>query len=115
MGYRVENVAPMLRVDDMAASLRFYVELLGFSAAPWGSDEFTLLERGGGMIYLCRGDQGRGGAWVWIGVDDVVPLHEALVARGVTIKLPPTRYPYAVEMQVEDPSGNVLRFGSDPD
>ncbi len=65
-------------------------------------------------IYLSRGDQGRGGAWVWIGVDDVSVLHQDLVSRGVKIKLPPTNFPWALEMQVEDPDGNVLRIGSEP-
>ncbi|SPE40289.1 Putative lactoylglutathione lyase (fragment) [Candidatus Sulfopaludibacter sp. SbA3] len=33
--------------------------------------------------------------------------------RGAKIRHPPTNYPWAYEMQVEDPDGNVLRFGSD--
>lgn len=28
---------------------------------------------------------------------------------------PPTSYSWALEFQVEDPDGNVLRFGSDPE
>ncbi len=34
--------------------------------------------------------------------------------RGVGIRLPPTNYSWALEMQVEDPDGNVLRLGSEP-
>jgi predicted enzyme related to lactoylglutathione lyase len=111
---RFEHASPILRVENMQASLRFYVDLLGFKNAPWGNDDFTHITRDGAGIYLCRGDQGRGQAWVWIGVDDVEKLHRECKARGVTIRLPPTNYSWAREMQVSDPDGNVLRLGSDP-
>ena len=110
----VEGIQPILRVADMQASLRFYVDVLGFSNASWGTDDFTSLKRPGGEIYLSRGDQGRGGAWIWIGVDDVERLHAQLTGRGIPIRLGPTNYPWALEMHVEDPDGNVLRFGSEP-
>jgi catechol 2,3-dioxygenase-like lactoylglutathione lyase family enzyme len=105
---------PILRVENMQASLRFYVDVLGFENVSWGDDGFTSISRDQAAMYLCQGGQGRGGAWVWIGVEDVEKLHEECVARGVTIRLPPTNYPWALEMHVEDPDGNVLRFGSDP-
>src|SRR3984893_4567063 len=111
---RFECCNPVLRVENMPASLRFYVDLLGFQNASWGSDDFTHVSRDGAGIYLCQRDQGRGGAWIWIGVEDVLPLHEECAARGVTIRLPPTNFPWALEMQVEDPDGNVIRFGSEP-
>jgi hypothetical protein len=88
--------------------------LLGFRNADWGSHDFTCVSRDDAVIYLCRGDQGRGGAWVWIGVEDAEKLHEELKARGVAIRMSPTYHSWAVEIQVEDPDGNVLRFGSEP-
>jgi catechol 2,3-dioxygenase-like lactoylglutathione lyase family enzyme len=108
-----ENSQPILRVDNIPASLRFYVDQLGFENVKWGTDEFTCISRDRAAIYLCKKEQGRGGAWVWIGVDDVKRLHEEFKARGVGIRLPPTSRPWAVEMQVEDLDGNVLRFGSE--
>ena len=53
--------------------------------------------------------------WVWIVCDDARQLHEQLVARGVKIILPPTNFAWALEIQIEDPDGNVLRFGSEPE
>jgi hypothetical protein len=38
-----------------------------------------------------------------------------LRAKGVKILLEPTNFPWAVEIQVEDPDGNILRIGSDPE
>jgi catechol 2,3-dioxygenase-like lactoylglutathione lyase family enzyme len=112
--FRIERIEPVLRVENMQAALRFYVDTLGFEKAEWSGDEFANVALDGGSIYLSLGDQGRGGAWVWIGVDDVEPLYEHLKARGVPILMPPTNFDWALEMRVADPDGNVLRFGSEP-
>jgi predicted enzyme related to lactoylglutathione lyase len=109
-----ENSQPILRVENMQASLRFYVDQLGFKNASWGNDEFTSVNRDRAGIYLCKGDQGRGAAWVWLGIDDAERFHEELKAKGVKIKMPPTNYSWALEFHVEDPDGNVLRLGSEP-
>lgn len=109
-----ECINPILRVENMATALRFYVDVLGFQNAAWGTDDFTSINRDGKGIYLCRGGQGQGRAWVWIGVEDVEPLYEEYKARGVKVLLPPTNFPWALEMQIEDPDGNVLRMGSEP-
>ena len=111
---RFECCDPILRVEDMKRSLHFYVDLLGFRNAPWGNDDFTNVHRDRAGIYLCRGGQGQGRAWVWVGVEDAEKLHEEYKARGVTIRMPPTNYSWALEMHVEDPDGNVLRLGSEP-
>lgn len=105
---RFEGSQAILRVENMEASLRFYADALGFENASWGTTEFTSVARDGAAIFLSQGAQGRGGAWVWIGVEDVDALHEECRAAGVTIRLSPTRYPWAREMQVEDPDGNVI-------
>ncbi len=89
-----------MRVENMEASLRFYVDILGFKNADWGTGDFTSVNRDG--------------AWVWIGVEDAAKLHEELKARGVPIRMSPTNYSWALEFHVEDPGGNVLRFGSEP-
>ncbi len=113
--FRIENIAPILNVSDMKASLRFYVDVLGFKAAEWGDDNFTLVGRDNTGIYLSKGDQGHPGTWVWIGFDgDIHELHRALKSKNAIIKLAPTNFSYAYELQVLDPDGHVLRFGTDP-
>jgi predicted enzyme related to lactoylglutathione lyase len=111
---RFENADPILRVEDMQRALAFYVGKLGFRNADWGSDEFTSINRDRAGIYLCRGAQGRGGAWVWVGVEDAQALHDELKANGVKITSPLTNYSWALEFHIEDPDGNTLRFGSEP-
>ncbi|MBS1853190.1 MAG: VOC family protein [Acidobacteria bacterium] len=112
---RFECSTPILRVENIPTSLRFYVDLLGFTSVSWGNEEFTRVDRDQASIYLCCGGQGRGAAWIWIGVEDVRKLHQECLAKGVAIRMPPTNYPWALEMHVEDPDGNVIRFGSDPE
>ncbi|MBY0503043.1 MAG: VOC family protein [Bryobacteraceae bacterium] len=109
-----ENCQPILRVEDMARALHFYVDLLGFRKVTWSDDDFASIYRDQAPIFLCRQDQGRGGAWIWIGVDDVHALYAHLLTQAVKIRMSPTLRPWAWELHVEDPDGNVIRFGSEP-
>ena len=109
-----ECANPILRVGDLSRSVRYYVDKLGFTNADWGGTDFTLVSRDAAGIYLAEGSQGNPGTWVWVGVEDAEKLHQECKARGVTIRLPPTNYSWALEMQIEDPDGNVLRMGSEP-
>lgn len=114
-GFRIENIAPILNVQDIPRSVGFYTRVLGFSNADWGTDQFTLIHRDKTGIYLCQNGQGSSGTWVWIGFDgNIFTLHQTLQANNVRIKLPPTNFSWAYEMQVEDPDGHILRFGTDP-
>jgi catechol 2,3-dioxygenase-like lactoylglutathione lyase family enzyme len=116
LDFRIENIAPILNVKDISSSLAFYVDILGFKNASWGNENFTSINRDNTGLYLCKGGQGSAGAWVWIGFDgDIFALHENLKFLGVTIKLPPTNFSWAYEMQVVDPDGHILRFGTNPD
>lgn len=114
MPVRFEGSQPILRVENMQASLDFYVNKLSFKNVEWGTDDFTSVSRDRAHIFLCRGGQGRGAAWVWIGVEDAELLHEEFKNKGVAIRMPPTNYSWALEFHVEDPDGNVLRLGSEP-
>jgi catechol 2,3-dioxygenase-like lactoylglutathione lyase family enzyme len=111
---RFESSHPILRVEDMDASVRFYTEQLGFVKSPWSSDGFGCVTRDEAAIYLCLRDQGRGAAWVWVGVENAQQLHDEYVRKGVPIRMGLTNHPWALEFQVQDPDGNVLRFGSEP-
>jgi predicted enzyme related to lactoylglutathione lyase len=112
---QLEGSAPILRVSNMTISLRYYVDVLGFKNAPWGSNDFTCVTREHRAgIYLCQGGQGQPGTWVWIGAQDVAALYEEYKASGAKIRHAPQNYPWAYEMKVEDPDGHVLRFGSEP-
>ncbi|MFI5460459.1 MAG: glyoxalase superfamily protein [Isosphaerales bacterium] len=109
-----EGVAPILSVQSLRASIDYYVSVLGFKVDWEDPGTIASVSRGRCFIFLCEGDQGNPGAWVWIGVEDSERLFEEYSAKGARIRHPPSNYPWAYEMQIEDPDGNVLRLGSEP-
>jgi catechol 2,3-dioxygenase-like lactoylglutathione lyase family enzyme len=109
-----EGVTPILRVRDLPASIEYYTRMLGFKIDWQEPGIIASVSRDRCGIFLCEGDQGNLGTWLWIGVADVEPLFEDYSSKGAKIRHPPTNYPWAYEMQVEDPDGHVLRFGSEP-
>jgi catechol 2,3-dioxygenase-like lactoylglutathione lyase family enzyme len=111
-----ECVIPILRVNSLTVSVRYYVDVLGFKV-DWGGEvdsTFASVSRDGRPIMLSQGEQGQPGSWLWIGVEDIEPLFAEYRAKGVKFREQPTNYPWAYEMKIEDPDGHVLRFGSDP-
>jgi predicted enzyme related to lactoylglutathione lyase len=109
----VECIIPILNVASVAASVAYYTRDLGFKT-DWGAGGMASVSRDGRAIMLCQGGQGQPGTWVWIGVDDIEPLYADVVAKGARVRLRPTSFAWAYEMQLEDPDGHVLRFGSEP-
>lgn len=106
---------PILPVRDLAAALRYFTEALGFTEDWKDSGVFASVSREEANLYLCQGDQGHAPTWAWIGVGDVRALFDEFSRSHARIRHPPTNYPWALEMQVEDLDGNVMRFGSDPE
>lgn len=109
-----ECVVPILRVESLATSVDYYVRVLGFKVDWSAPGVMESVSRGRAALMLSEGGQGKPGTWVWIGVSDAAALHEEYRAKGAAIRLPPTNYSWALEMQVKDPDGHVLRFGSEP-
>ena len=107
------GVNPIMRVNNLAVSKDYYTRVLGFKV-DFETPELISVSRGRCALFLCQGDQGHFGTWVWISAPDVEILVEELRAAGARIRHEPTNYPWAKEIQVEDPDGNVLRMGSEP-
>jgi catechol 2,3-dioxygenase-like lactoylglutathione lyase family enzyme len=108
------GVCPIFRVADLDAAVAYYVERLGFAVDWHYPGSIASVTRGAVSLFLCANDQGTPVAWAWVGVSDAEALHEELRARGATIRQPPANFDWALELQVEDPDGNVLRLGSAP-
>jgi len=118
----MQTVIPQLRVTDMAASLRFYVDGLGF-AEDWrhqfepGLPLFVQLTRDGQTLFLTghAGDCQPGGA-VYFKVPDVDACHRAFVEGGVPIQAihaAPHDTDWGTrEMVLIDPDHNRLRFAT---
>ncbi len=112
------GVTPVLRVNDVVASVDYYTRALGFQVDFKFPDEnapfFASLSRGRCGLFLSEGDQGNPGTWVWIDGVDVEKVFDEFRASGAKIRNPPTNCEWALEMQVEDLDGNILRIGSNP-
>src|ERR1700761_9434282 len=116
LGVHIEGLQIILSVKDMNASRSFYRDILGFTEVSWGTDYFTSVNRENAGIYLCCGEQGNPGTWIWVGFDgDIFYLHDQLKKKGVKIRQAPMNYSWAMEMHIEDPDVHILRFGTDPD
>lgn len=111
---RFGGVNPIFRVANLAASIDYYVRVLGFRIEWEFTGVIACVSRDRVGIFLSEGDQGNPGSWVWIGVSNVERLHSELERRGAKVRQPPTNFPWALEMQILDLDGNVLRLGSEP-
>ena len=116
MTAQFECTIPILRVENLAASLSFYETVLGFGR-DWGGDadcpDMASVSRDNCSLMLSGGGQGQAGTWVWIGVEDVESLLAEFQSRGAKVRMPLTNFYWAYEMRIEDPDGHVLRFGSE--
>jgi catechol 2,3-dioxygenase-like lactoylglutathione lyase family enzyme len=108
------GVNPIFRVREIDASIAYYLEKLGFQLLWRASPGFACVARGKCQLFLCDHDQGHPGGWVWIGAPDAEAVWEEYRLAGAILRHPPTNYEWALECQVEDLDGNVLRIGSDP-
>ena len=113
METRVERINPYLEVKNLAASMRYYSEVLGFDIyieVP----TLGIMTRDGHQIHLIPREGELNPGRVWIGVEDIAPLHKSYLSRGAAIRKKPTNYSWAYQMEVGDLDGNILIFGSGP-
>jgi uncharacterized glyoxalase superfamily protein PhnB len=110
---RIANATPILKVKDFEASLAYYTEKLGFKV-DWKVGTFGSVTRDRCSLMLTEDAQGHAGTWLWIGAQDVELLFAEWSQSGAMIRQGPTNFPWgSLEIQVTDPDGHVLRFGSD--
>jgi len=107
------SAAPILRVGSLAASVEYFVTVLGFQI-DWEAPAITSVSRDRACLFLVQEPEDLASAWAWIGVGDVDRVFDELRAKGARIRRPPTSYDWGMEMQVEDLDGNVLSLASAP-
>lgn len=109
---------PFLQVKDARSSCAFYCNVLGFESEWEYQPELTLpavicVRRDGIRLFLTEHPESSIGALVYCYVNDVDQLHREIVAHGVALEWEPTDTPWRMrELQLRDPDGNKLRFGS---
>jgi len=109
----MHSAVPILRVRDLSSAVDYYVNKLGFKLDWQQPGLFASITRDRCALMLSEGDQGNPGSWVWVGVGDAAALFEEMRGKGAIVQMPLTNFSWALEMHIEDPDGNVIRFGSD--
>ena len=79
------HASPILRVNNLDASIRYFCETLGFSLDWQDPTHFASVSRGDANLMLSVGDQGSPPAWVWIGGGLYMPATSELQAIRETI------------------------------
>lgn len=113
---RVQSVAPVLCVNDMAATLACLRDKLGFVLAGAVSEPpvWASLTRDNAEVMLVCGPFPQPAQdWAaYIYVDDADALHSEFLLRGADIIRPPVDKPYNNrEFEVRLPDGRLLAFG----
>lgn len=115
MAYLLTAV-PVLAVDDLDESIRYYEDRLGFELTwSWGDPPAVAsVTRDEVELNLARrGDNGsRGASSVYVRLTEVDEYYEECRRNRAVIVRPPADQPYGMrDFAVADPSGNKLEFG----
>lgn len=108
---RVENTIPVLAVSDLDRSIDFFQRVLGFEVE-WNAGAICSVGRDGSSIMLQSRDAAAPST-VWIGIDGD-RMFESIQSSGVEIVQAPSNRPWAYDMKIADPDGNVLWLGAEP-
>jgi predicted enzyme related to lactoylglutathione lyase len=114
---KISRVAPIFPVRDLSASLAHY-ERLGFSVREWEGGGYGFVSRDEIEIHLgtnAKGDAPREKHSAYLWVDDANALAQEWLAAGAQVHMPEDTEWGQHEGAIEDPDGNILRFGSPTD
>ena len=105
--------APVLHVPDVAATVAFYRDVLGFTC-DFGDDRYAVVWRDNSAIHFVR-DQGRPrGVHMFQWVNDVDSYYDEIIGRGATVAAAPADQPYGIrEFGLRDINGVEIVFGQD--
>jgi catechol 2,3-dioxygenase-like lactoylglutathione lyase family enzyme len=117
----ITGIIPQLRTTDMASSIRFYTEKLGFSVEFNYEDFYTGIRAGNQFVHLKLVDEqdpsipyvDRGGhLHLYLQTDDVAAFAAQLKARGVPLVKDVHETDWGTrEIVIHDDQGHTLYFG----
>jgi uncharacterized glyoxalase superfamily protein PhnB len=126
------GLRPILCVENVARSMRYYVESLGFRVGLTWSDKegrflqpgdqaeptFALVGRGQVQFMLVQQCQGAPGMWLHLDIrtaDQLDALYEEWMRRGARIVELPSNRPWGMyEMRIRDLDDHTLRVSAPP-
>jgi catechol 2,3-dioxygenase-like lactoylglutathione lyase family enzyme len=115
-------MSAVFAVTDVAASLAYYRDRLGFEVL-WQDAEpprYAVVWRDAVSLHLQAASRSPdaqaacGRSAIYVFADSVDRLHGEIVAAGGTIEVPPTDFFYGMrEMSVRDLDGNRITYGQE--
>lgn len=107
---------PILQVSQIALSLEFYVDRLGFELEwiyqPEGLPAFAAVRREQIRLFLTEHPESVFGSLIYCYVSPIASWYEAILSQGLQAEWPLERTEWGTqEFQIRDPDGNRLRFG----
>ena len=108
---QIENTIPVLAVRELARSIAFFKDVLGFDLE-WNAGSTCSVARDGCSIMLQVQEQ-TSSSTVWVGLDGDALFSQIQKSHAKILQLP-SRKPWAYEMKIADPDGNVIWLGADP-
>lgn len=108
---------PTFRILDYAKAMEFYVDGLGFEI-DWehrfGPTEpvYLQISRNGLTLHLSENERFKTGVIIFVECMGLIQLHNELTNRKTEIEFPkPEKTNWqTIQMEIEDPFGNLLRF-----
>lgn len=116
----MRKVTPTLKSADLAATLRFYRDLLGFTVDTLWPDadapSYLLLDHGPVSLAFYRDEEGREGApaltgQLYLDVDDARAVLARLEGHAEPLWGPEVYHYGRLEFAVRDPDGTIVTFG----
>ena len=109
---RAEKIMPELPVDDVAAGVAHYRDVLGFRVNHQQHDIAVMDRDAVRVLLIARTERHTGIGSCYVYVSDADALHAELAARGASVQGEPVSRPWGLrEFQVLDPAGNRITFG----
>lgn len=109
---QLECLYPILNVNHLQQSLAYYIDTLGFQE-DWSTETLAQVSREKFGIML-RQEAPVYPQEIWIGVEQLEPLHTEYLQSGAIIAQEPTNHPWAYDMKIRDLDSHLLWIGAGP-
>ena len=107
----MEKALPCLPVADVAAAVKYYVDVLGFRIN-YQQHDLGVMDRDGITVLLIPRGGGPAMGSIYVYVRDADALYAELKAKGAKVEGEPVSHPWGLrDFELEDLDGNDIRFG----
>lgn len=109
---QLHAIMPELPLDDVAAGVAHYRDVLGFSVN-YAQHDIAVMDRDDVRVLLiARTERHKGIGSCYVYVENADALHTELVSKGAGVLGSPVSHPWGLrDFTVRDPEGNQITFG----